>query len=142
MNVEHALKQIKNNGYKLTDKREFILELFAQHKRYMSAKEVMEQLKDKIPGLSYDTIYRNLSLFKELDILEATDLDGEKKFRLSCSGAKHHHHLICLSCNKTQHVEDCPMSSLALKNDEFQIVDHKFEVYGYCKQCQKNNNKS
>jgi Fur family transcriptional regulator, zinc uptake regulator len=142
MNVENALKQLKTNGFKLTDKREFILELFAENKRYMPAKEVMELLKDKIPGLSYDTIYRNLSLFKELEILEATELDGEKRFRLSCSGSKHHHHLICLSCNKTKHVEECPMSSLQLKDDDFHIIDHKFEIYGYCQECQKDNSKS
>ncbi|OZM57706.1 transcriptional repressor [Lottiidibacillus patelloidae] len=139
MNVEYALEQLKNNGFKLTDKREFILNLFAENKRYMSAKEVMELLKMNIPGLSYDTIYRNLALFTTLNILESTDLEGEKKFRLTCSGSKHHHHLICLSCNKTKHVDECPMTSITLNSDDFEIVDHKFEIYGYCKECQHNS---
>jgi Fur family transcriptional regulator, zinc uptake regulator len=142
MNVKNAMEQLKTEGYKLTDKREFILTLFEENKRYISAKEVMEMLKGKVPGLSYDTIYRNLSLFAKLNILETTELDGEKKFRLSCSTSNHHHHYICLSCNKTLHVHDCPMTLLPLDNDEFKIVGHKFEIYGYCSECQKNDSKT
>jgi Fur family transcriptional regulator, zinc uptake regulator len=142
MNVEKALEQLKDNGYKVTDKREYILALFADNKRYISAKEVMKHLKSKLPGLSYDTIYRNLSLFTDLQLLEATELDGEKKFRLSCSTSKHHHHYICLSCNKTKQVTECPMTVLPINNDEFQVVDHKFEIYGYCAECQKSTSKS
>jgi Fur family transcriptional regulator, zinc uptake regulator len=135
MNVNEALIQLKNNGYKLTDKREVMLSLFANDKRYLSAKEVLNELKMKFPGLSFDTIYRNLSLFAKLKILETTELDGEKKFRFACSVTEHHHHFICLLCGKTKHLSNCPMPSLSIQEEEFEVVDHKFEVYGHCKDC-------
>lgn len=126
---------LKNKGYKHTDKREDILELFDQKGGYLSAKEIQTALKDSYPGISFDTIYRNLSLFQDLMILEETELDGEKIYQFHCT-EHHHHHLICLSCGKTRTIEVCPMQDLSQIDPEFQVTGHKFEIYGYCKSCQ------
>lgn len=138
MTVDEAIAILKKNGYKQTDKREDILRLFRNDKRYISAKEVLNTLKDQYPGLSFDTIYRNLSLFAELGILEVTELEGEKKFRFTCSVNHHHHHFICLTCGKTKQIDHCPMEIISDELDGFDIIGHKFEVYGTCKECQKN----
>jgi Fur family zinc uptake transcriptional regulator len=126
---------LKNKGYKHTDKREDILELFDQKGGYLSAKEIQAALKDSYPGISFDTIYRNLSLFQDLMILEETELDGEKIYQFYCT-EHHHHHLICLSCGKTRTIDVCPMQDLSQIDPEFQVTGHKFEIYGYCKSCQ------
>lgn len=136
MDVNQAVALLKEKGYKHTDKREELIRLLADEKRYLSAKEVLELMQKDYPRLSFDTIYRNLSLFVELGIFEMTELDGEKRFRFSCAPSHHHHHLICLTCGKTKQVDSCPMEQLEKKFDGFEIVDHKFEIYGYCLQCQ------
>lgn len=135
MDVTKALLKLKEKGYKHTDKREQMLQLFSAEKRYIAAKDVLEALQPNFPGLSFDTIYRNLSIFAELGILEMTELDGEKKFRFSCSIDGHHHHIICLTCGKTKHIHLCPMDQLAKNTSDFKIIGHKFEVYGYCNSC-------
>ncbi|RYM06296.1 transcriptional repressor [Sporolactobacillus sp. THM7-7] len=137
MNKKKALLILKSKGYKHTDKREDILALFEKRQGYLSAKEVLTALKDAYPGLSFDTIYRNLSLFKKLMILEETELDGEKMFQFQCSTQHHHHHLICLRCGKTKTIDVCPMQDLSKVDPDFQVTGHKFEVYGYCRSCQK-----
>ncbi|MCT8139710.1 transcriptional repressor [Anaerobacillus sp. CMMVII] len=137
MDVTQALHLLKEKGYKHTGKREQMLQLFSDQKRYIAAKDVLEAMQNDYPGLSFDTIYRNLSTFVDLGILEMTELDGEKKFRFSCSVKEHHHHIICLTCGKTKHVHLCPMDQLTA-TPEFTIVGHKFEVYGYCKNCISN----
>lgn len=134
MDVTQALLLLKEKGYKHTGKREKMLQLFSKEKRYIAAKDVLEIMQKEYPGLSFDTIYRNLSTFVDLGILEMTEFDGEKKFRFSCSTDKHHHHMICLKCGVTKHIHLCPMEQLPL-DDDFQILDHKFEIYGYCKGC-------
>lgn len=136
MNVEQALEQLRQEGYKYTGKREDMIRHFASEKRYMSAKELLELMKEGYPNLSFDTIYRNLTLFSELGILEETELNGERKYRFHCSETHHHHHLICLKCGKTKQVEGCPLQSTLDGPDGFMITGHKFEIYGYCQTCQ------
>ncbi|RYL92186.1 Fur family transcriptional regulator [Sporolactobacillus sp. Y61] len=135
MNKNEALNLLKTKGFKHTDKREDILDLFESKTGYLSAKDIQNALKDNYPGLSFDTIYRNLSLFRDLLILEETELDGEKVFQFHCS-EHHHHHLICLRCGKTKTIEVCPMRDLSTLDPEFKVTGHKFEIYGYCKSCQ------
>lgn len=135
MNVTQAIQILKDKGYKYTGKRIDMLEFLAGQDKYMTAKDVLEGMKMNYPNLSFDTIYRNLSLFSELGILESTDLSGEKHFRFSCSKEGHHHHFICLKCGKTKEIEECPMDNVKEELKDYVISGHKFEVYGYCDKC-------
>jgi len=136
MNVNEAIQYLKEQGFKQTGKREDILQLFADSDKYLTAKDVLDQLKDDYPGLSFDTIYRNLSLFVNMNILEMTELSGEKHFRFTCSRSQHHHHFICLDCGKTKEIETCPMDGLSGNLKGYDVSGHKFEIYGRCPECQ------
>lgn len=138
MDVKKAIQLLKDKGYKYTEKREDMLKLFSKSNRYLTAKEVLEQLKNAYPGLSYDTIYRNLSLYASLGILEMTELSGEKRFRFACSGNYHHHHFICMDCGKTRNIETCPMEKVTEDLEGYDISGHKFEIYGKCPECVHN----
>lgn len=135
MNVEKAWVLLKEHSFKRTKNREAILDYLARQDGYIPAMDVCNFLKKTNPGLSYDTIYRNLATFSELGILEETELNGERQFRMHCDPGVHHHHFICTVCGKTKHIPSCPMDLLAVDLPDVEIEGHKFEIYGKCSSC-------
>ncbi|QAS52939.1 Fur family transcriptional regulator [Halobacillus litoralis] len=136
MNLNTAIQKLKEKGYKHTRQRERMLEIFVNQDQYIAAKEVLKMIQEDFPSVSFDTVYRNLYLLTDEDLLEATELHGEKHFRLACTSNGHHHHFICTFCGKTKAVEFCPMQTMDDKLEGYQIENHKFEIYGACPQCQ------
>lgn len=135
MTVSEALQILKEHGYKYTEKRETVLKILAYEARYLSAKEVLRYMQSVFPQLSFDTVYRNLNLLHELAVLEMTEINGERLYRMACAGDTHHHHLICTECGKARKLKICPMDVIFGQPEGFQITGHKFEVYGVCDGC-------
>ena len=112
-------------------------------------------VKNIISGISYYEIspsYRNF----QFNSLEARKTKKEgyiynknsshnqgcsSQLNQGCSHQDHHHHhLICLKCNKIIKVEMTNQlvieeKRLAKKNN-FNIVNHSLDFYGYCQKCQ------
>ncbi|MRH44687.1 transcriptional repressor [Aquibacillus halophilus] len=135
MKAQEALKLLKEKGYKHTDKREDIINYFSTEDRYRTAKDLLSYMEPNYEGISFDTIYRNLHLFNQVGILESTELNGEKHFRIKCVH-HHHHHFICNECGVTKEIRSCPMDDIQGELQNFAIEGHKFEIYGLCPQCQ------
>lgn len=136
MNITRAWEILKDNGYKKTDKRELILTMFSETTKYLTARDLLAVLKPQFPGMSFDTIYRNLATFVELGILEETELNGERNFRMHCESDHHHHHFICRDCGDVKELSLCPMDLLGENLPGYSIEAHKFEIYGKCPSCQ------
>ena len=104
MNIKRAWEILKKEGFKKTDKREQILDIFSETTKYITPRDILDVMIEEHPGMSYDTIYRNLNTFVELGILEETELTGEKHFRMHCETDHHHHHFICMSCGNIKEI--------------------------------------
>lgn len=135
MNINKATEILKNKGYKLTGRRMDILTFFEKSDGYRTAKDLLQFMEEKYKGISLDTVYRNLHLYNEMKILETTELNSEKHFRMNCT-QHHHHHFICSICGKTKNIDVCPMDEIKNKLGNYEIEDHKFEIYGRCPMCQ------
>lgn len=136
--ITRALEMLKNSGKKHTKNREEMIRYLAKENRYLSAKEVYAFLAKENPGVSYDTIYRNLKDFSEIGILEETDLNAEKHFRFHCvvpGSNHHHHHFICTTCGATKELNLCPMDYFQDQLPNCLIESHRFEIFGQCERC-------
>ncbi|CAM3268987.1 Fur family transcriptional regulator [Vagococcus fessus] len=135
--IENALSIMKDKGFKYTKKREEILAFLLEADKYTSAREVYDFMNNKYNGISYDTIYRNLKDFCELELIEETDFNGERKFRFHCSHSElgHHHHFICTKCGSTREILMCPMTYFKEQLAGCEITSHRFEIFGTCEEC-------
>lgn len=135
LSTDQIIETMSAQGLRITDQRKTLAKLFAESEGYLSPKAVYEYMGRTYSGLSFDTVYRNLRVMQELGVLEQVVFEDGVKFKASCSSGHHHHHLICLKCQKTLPIEFCPMQ-LTDTPEQFQVVEHKFEIFGYCKDCQ------
>ncbi|WP_248925718.1 Fur family transcriptional regulator [Paenibacillus hamazuiensis] len=132
--IKEIIAAMANKGWRITDQRRSLATLFAEATGYLSPKDVYEYMRQKYPGVSFDTVYRNLRLLSEMGVLEQFYLNEGVKFRARCH-SHHHHHLICLQCEKTVSFEFCPMKDVPHLPENFQVVNHRFEIFGYCSDC-------
>src|SRR5438309_11943820 len=124
MNIELYLDLMKENGYKRTPQRLKILSYFMEQKnRFVSAKSVMEHLRNYLGNVSFDTVYRNLYLFKDIGIIELTSYNGEKLFHLKNEINTHEHKFICTECGKTTELNLCPMEIMDTYLDDYLIYN-------------------
>jgi Fur family zinc uptake transcriptional regulator len=134
--LEEALTLLEESKLKNTERRVRMIELMYAENRYLSAKEVMQMLEEDYPGISPDTIYRNLHSFSTLDILEETEMSGEKLFRANCGVDEHHHHFICTECGHSEELTMCPLAFFKGQLGDSKITSHRFELFGLCEDCQ------
>jgi Fur family zinc uptake transcriptional regulator len=132
--TEDIMQQMSRKGLRITEQRRTMVKLFDGASGYLTPKEVYEHMQRVYPGLSFDTVYRNLRLLLDMDVVEQILFEDGVKFMLRCEEQHHHHHMICLQCEKTLPIRFCPMTGTNVP-DDFQVVKHKFEVFGYCGDC-------
>lgn len=133
--LEEAIDVLENSKLKITERRLRMIEIMYREDRYLSAKEVKLMLSEDYPAISPDTIYRNLHSFSELNILEETEISGEKYFRANCSSNSHHHHFICSECGYSIELTACPVSYFKDQIGEAKVTSHRFDLFGLCEKC-------
>ena len=137
-NIEITLK---DQGYKLTGQRRIIIEAFEECPAHYTAHEVFEKVKAQNPNINFSTVYRNLELLCRIGVINKLNISSKiSHFELTHNG--HHHHVICLKCGDMKSIDMCPYGELKVSDlDEigFVPVNHKFEIYGYCKKCNKDS---
>lgn len=136
MDLQLYLDYIKEKGYKCTPQRLKILTyLMEQKNKLVSAKNIIKFLRNGSGNVSYDTVYRNLYLFKDIGIIDLTNYNGENLFHLKHEINKDQHHFICEKCGTTTSLNICPMEMMYSSLKDYLVYNHKFEVYGLCPSC-------
>ncbi|HCZ3157762.1 TPA: transcriptional repressor, partial [Staphylococcus aureus] len=53
MNTNDAIKILKENGLKYTDKRKDMLDIFVEEDKYINAKYIQQVMDENYPGISF-----------------------------------------------------------------------------------------
>ena len=141
--MDNVIDVLRDKGHKITPQRRAVINALLECGQFPTALQLLDYVKKSQPDVSLDTVYRNLSLLKELGMvneIQTGNQDGNR-FEILTNG-NHHHHVICLKCGKVQCLNFCPISNAEIEQVErngFDIVSHSLEFYGYCQECKKND---
>ncbi len=135
--IEVAVKILQKNNYKITKQRISMLEYLSHfQEQYVNVAAVDKYMHEIYPGMSHNTIYRNIKEFQEVGIIEQRTRDGIACVKYQCDFVhQHHHHFICKKCGKVQEVQMCPLDFFEKQLPGCEIDDHHFELYGICADC-------
>lgn len=122
--------------YKKTKQREIVMDYLMNNPSPQTAEMIALNLNNEEINLA--TIYRNLNFFSKIGLVTKSYLNQTTYFALKAN--KHHHYLICLTCNKMEEV-DCHLDGIEedLKKHNFNIAYHDMSFYGYCINCTKSD---
>lgn len=122
---------------RVTSQRRLLLDLLNQSEGHLDADELFRLAKEREPRISLSTVYRNLSLFKELGLIEARHF-ADEHHHYEVKGKREHYHLVCLNCGKVVEFES-PLADRMKENISkrtgFEILDGDIRLEGYCERC-------
>lgn len=116
-----------------------ILDLLNRQKAHLTAHQVYEQLRDRLPAVNPSTVYRALERLASQGKISISDM-GIGSAVFESVEQEMHHHLVCQKCGQIitlEHAEvDNFFVSIQQKN-HFQIVTNHLILFGICERCQK-----
>lgn len=137
--THHLLENLKAKGYRSSKIRTALVEILLQSKEPLSVPEILAFLAKKHLIVNKTTVYRELTALKRENIVREVQF-GENKKRYEIMPEDHHHHLICLECDRVQDVELAnDLTAIEKKistTHQFTILNHALEFYGLCAACQ------
>ncbi len=123
---------------KRSKQRDAVLDAVKSTKSHPSASWVYSKVRETIPNISLGTVYRNLSMLAENNIIKKMELGlAEEHFD---GNVDLHYHVVCKKCGKISDIESGPMdfiNNMASENFEGDIYEHSIIFFGKCKNCKK-----
>jgi len=138
--LEHMIRVLKDKGCRLTPQRMTMLRILSKSEGHPSAEQIFEQIRADYPTTSLATIYKTLSLLKNVgEIFEITfasmgsHYDGNKPYP--------HPHLICTQCGQILDPEYEALAGISqeiAQQTGYKITHQQLNFFGLCPTCQGN----
>ena len=116
-----------------TSPRRKLLDAVMRRTGHFSAEEIYKT----VPAVGRATVYRTLSQMVDAGLICRIMFDGGEQHYQTAPGA-HHHHLVCIKCDRVVDVESCEVLEFAERTaliQGFVPLTHRLEVYGVCQVC-------
>lgn len=127
---------LRNNGYSATKPRRAVFEALSSARQPLSIRELYLNLSGRLDRTS---VYRTVTLFEKLRVIERVQIGWKYKLELSSTFQEHHHHLYCTSCGKLVALHDEATLEDAIakiaSNHGFLLTAHSIELQGVCASC-------
>jgi Fe2+ or Zn2+ uptake regulation protein len=140
MNEVNTLKEVRNNwpaGIKRTRQREGVLSILENSEKPLSATDICSEMEKGGGAAWLSTVYRILELFVKKGVVIKTNVMNNEMAVYELNRFKHKHYAVCMNCRKIITMDNCPMEKFIpkLEDEDFQVLGHNLEVFGFCKDC-------
>lgn len=135
--IDQLQQALHTANQSLTHSRRLVFEALLDHE----PQTMHDLIASCGPTIDRASIYRTITLFERLGIVQRLQIGWKYKLELSNNFQRHHHHLTCLQCSKIYPLAADPelerrMHTVA-KQLNFLPQDHQLEIRGICSTCQK-----
>lgn len=131
-------RRCKEKGLAFTFQRQVIYEAVVDSREHPTPELIYEQVRQRIPSISFATIYKNVKTFLDSGVLREVTLH-HGSLRLESNMAPHHH-LVCSSCKAIFDIDESAVKPVQLPTAAlpagFSIEQCRVEFVGLCKKCQ------
>ena len=136
--VEIFEDYLRSQNLKHSKPRNDIPEIFLASRGHFSAQELHDQVRQKNSRAGFATVYRMLKLLEDCGLARSMDYgDGTQRYG---PNRFEHHHIICLSCNRTVEFLSPELVSLprqAQRQHDFTPQSHAVRILSVCTDCKK-----
>ncbi len=125
---------------RMTNQREMILQELKKSKEHLTADELYERVKRKMPRISLATVYRNLEILSEVGLIGKLEVSGrQKRFDYD---TEDHDHIYCVQCHRVDNL-DMDREKLGVHTpgsiNGYKVTGFRLEFAGLCKECREKN---
>jgi Fur family peroxide stress response transcriptional regulator len=127
---------LKAHEFRLTPQRVELVRLIASSEGHPSASQLFTRVRGKFPTMSHATVYKTLSLLKEMKQVLEIDLRDDSHY--DGNRPEPHPHLICTQCNRIIDA-DVALERVSLNRLEqdsgYRNLRTQISLYGICPEC-------
>jgi Fur family ferric uptake transcriptional regulator len=108
---------------------------------FRSAQDVYAVLRGAGGSVGLSTVYRHLQSLVDgglVDVIHTPDGEATYRYCGDAGDGRHHHHLVCRRCGRTEEIEGRAVERWAgevAKAHSYTEVDHTVELFGVCPRC-------
>ena len=111
-----------------------IFAAFASEDRPLSPGEAHALATVDVPGMGLATVYRLIKKLQAENQLVAVGLPSQPP-RYEVAGKPHHHHFLCVRCDRTFELKACRANFDGLVPKGFKVHNHEVFLQGTCTDC-------
>jgi len=115
--------------------RKLIIDELKKLKSHLTADELYNILRKKMPKISMGTVYRNLEIMSEAGIIKKLEHSTQKRFD---GDTTPHYHFRCKNCGHVYDIdffESEKINKVINSEKEHNITGFNLEFEGICKNC-------
>ena len=125
-----------NLHLRMTRQRQMILDEVKRNTSHPTADEVYRRVRRRLPHISLATVYRNLDLLRQHELIQEVEPGGSQ--RRFDGQMDPHYHVRCVHCGCVGDVFlqlPAEMDASGQQASDYQILGHRLEFVGICPPC-------